>query len=138
MTPEKGKFSINRQISLEKLDGITESTDMRNPELVLHFYEDHDERLIVTGNRHHIVRLLLMVTEGIGRTENFGWWRVPIKKLTPYRTLKPDVVKSIYRRPDQEFAMDIPQLMRIVEEICDPSTFGESSYPAPTNINEML
>lgn len=37
MEPEKGKFHFNRKAELRNLEGVTESSDPANPELVLHF-----------------------------------------------------------------------------------------------------
>lgn len=97
-----GKFKINRKIRLQDVNGVTESQDPANPEIVVHINNSFDERINCGKSRKHIVAVIRLVLAVVGISD-FQHYQVPLKKLKPYVTLKSDLKKDRVRRPNEDY-----------------------------------
>jgi hypothetical protein len=132
MSPMLGKFKINRKISIIDVNGVTDSQDAANPEIVLHIKNSYDERLNCGKSRKHIVAVLRLVL-AVAEVNGFHHYQVPLKKLKPYVTLKSDVKKDRVRRPNEDYSVSWSvndNIQEIGKTIFDPSAASTSSLCA--------
>ena len=100
-------YNIHRKIGLKRLEGYTRSSYKGNTELVLHFVGDYDERYKCGKHMKNIEKILIRLLTIFNI--NFKYFRVPDRKLKKYVTVKNDVEKGKFKRPDPPYEIELPQ-----------------------------
>ena len=100
-------YNIHRKIALQQLEGYTKSQYKGITEMVLHFKGDYDERYKCGKHYRNIEKILLKLLTIFNI--NFKFFQVPDKKLKKFTTVKTDVKKGVFKRPDDEFTTNVPE-----------------------------
>ena len=90
-------YNIHRKVPFKFIDAITTSKDVKNPEILVHFSNDYDERYSAKDHRVNIKNVLFKLLTAAN--VHFKIFEVPEKKLSNYTTTKKDHEKKKYKRP---------------------------------------
>eukprot|EP00347_Sterkiella_histriomuscorum_P002890 403366400 len=98
------KQKINRRIDLFKVDGFTISEDQSSSEFIIHVSGEYDYRYISQNLRDVIASTIRKILRNKGH--NILYYRVASTKLKNYATVKKEVPKGIFRRPEKMYIIE--------------------------------
>ena len=137
-------YNIHRKISLKRLEGYTRSSYKGNTELVLHFVGDYDERYKCGKHMRNIEKILIRLLTIFNI--NFKYFRCPDRKLKKYVTVKNDVDKGKFKRPDPKHEIELPKELEEAQVRYDldvgtnarPSMFVNESFKSSDKVDVAL
>lgn len=97
LNKDQFNYNIHRKVPIKFIDAITTSKDVKNPEVLVHFSNDYDERYNAKEHRVNIKYVLFKLLTAAN--VQFKIFDVPEKKLSNYATTKKDHEKKKYKRP---------------------------------------
>lgn len=104
ITLEQGtlNFKEHRKLPISKINGFTISKDESAHEIVIHSFQDYDERFNcgTLEQKRNIQSVIISILQVI--QEPCTVYRVPELKLRKYSTLKADKEKKNFKRPPQD------------------------------------